>query len=73
MSYTRAVTTPLTWTKVVERTRATLAAKLGPEAIDPQAMLQLSDNHAVREIADDADTRLRTALAYLRGAGTPVN
>lgn len=43
------------------------------EAIDPQTMVQLSDNPAVREIADDADTRLRTALASLRVAGSPVN
>lgn len=41
------------------------------EAIDPQTMVQLSDNPAVREIADDAGTRLRAALASLRGAGTP--
>ncbi|MCU6479682.1 DUF302 domain-containing protein [Arthrobacter sp. A2-55] len=41
------------------------------EAIDPQTMVQLSSNPAVREIADDAGTRLRAALAFLRGAGTP--
>ena len=33
------------------------------EAIDPQTMVQLSDSLAVREIADDADARLRNALA----------
>lgn len=33
------------------------------EAIDPQTMVQLSDRLAVREIADDADARLRKALA----------
>ena len=33
------------------------------EAIDPQTMVQLSDSPAVREIADDADARLRKALA----------
>lgn len=41
------------------------------EAIDPQTMVQLSDNPAVREIADDADTRLRGALAALSAAPTP--
>ncbi|MCQ9164217.1 DUF302 domain-containing protein [Arthrobacter sp. STN4] len=139
MSYTHAVTVPLTWTNAVQATRdalaeqgfgilsaidvrATLAAKLGPdaadalgdylilgacnptlasralaaepalgallpcnvvvrrgtdatdttiEAIDPQTMVQLSDNPAVSEIADDAGTRLRAALAALSAAQTP--
>ncbi|MBG6183104.1 uncharacterized protein (DUF302 family) [Arthrobacter sp. CAN_A214] len=35
------------------------------EAIDPQTMVQLSSNPAVREVADEADTRLHTALARL--------
>jgi uncharacterized protein (DUF302 family) len=35
------------------------------EAIDPQTMVQLSDSPAVREVADDADARLRKALAGL--------
>ncbi len=38
------------------------------EAIDPQTMVQLSGNPAVREVADDADARLRKALAGLSGA-----
>ncbi|WP_019482537.1 DUF302 domain-containing protein [Arthrobacter sp. TB 23] len=38
------------------------------EAIDPRTMIQLSDTPAVREIADDADGRLRKALARLNGA-----
>lgn len=38
------------------------------EAIDPQTMVQLSDNPAVREVADDADARLRKALAGLSDA-----
>jgi uncharacterized protein (DUF302 family) len=38
------------------------------EAIDPQTMVQLSDAPAVKEIADDAGTRLRKALAALGGA-----
>lgn len=41
------------------------------EAIDPQTMVQLSANPAVREIADDADARLRGALAALSDAPTP--
>ena len=41
------------------------------EAIDPQTMVQLSNNPAVREIAGDADTRLRRALAALSAAPTP--
>lgn len=36
------------------------------EAIDPQAMVQLSDAPAVKDVADDAGTRLRKALASLR-------
>ncbi|KRE70187.1 DUF302 domain-containing protein [Arthrobacter sp. Soil762] len=35
------------------------------EAIDPQTMVQLSTEPAVKEIADDAGTRLRRALATL--------
>ncbi len=35
------------------------------EAIDPQTMVQLSDAPAVKEIADDASTRLRNTLAAL--------
>ena len=38
------------------------------EAIDPQTMVQLSDNPAVREVADDADARLRQALSRLRAS-----
>ncbi|MHA7277791.1 DUF302 domain-containing protein [Arthrobacter sp. HLT1-21] len=38
------------------------------EAIDPQTMVQLSDTPAVREIAGDANERLRKALARLDGA-----
>lgn len=37
------------------------------QAIDPQTMVRLSDNPAVREIADDAEIRLRAALATLDG------
>lgn len=32
------------------------------EAIDPQTMVQLSSSDQVREVADDAGTRLRAAL-----------
>lgn len=35
------------------------------QAIDPQTMVQLSGSAAVQEVADDADTRLRAALAAL--------
>ncbi|MEV8039640.1 MULTISPECIES: DUF302 domain-containing protein [unclassified Arthrobacter] len=35
------------------------------QAIDPQTMVQLSDSDAVREVADDAGTRLRAALDEL--------
>jgi uncharacterized protein (DUF302 family) len=35
------------------------------EAIDPQTMVQLSTAPAVKEIADDAGTRLRNTLAAL--------
>ncbi|KRE78670.1 DUF302 domain-containing protein [Arthrobacter sp. Soil763] len=36
------------------------------QAIDPQTMVQLSDSPAVRDVANDADTRLRAALAALQ-------
>ncbi|WP_026534112.1 DUF302 domain-containing protein [Arthrobacter sp. H14] len=39
------------------------------QAIDPQTMVQLSGTDAVREVANDADTRLRAALAQLPAAG----
>lgn len=39
------------------------------QAIDPQTMVELSGTDAVREVADDADTRLRAALAQLPTAG----
>ena len=35
------------------------------DAIDPQTMVQLSDNPVVKEIADDAGTRLRNTLTAL--------
>jgi len=37
------------------------------QAIDPQTMVQLSANPAVREVADDAGTRLQAAMAELGG------
>ena len=45
--------------------RGTDAAQTTVEAIDPQTMVQLTDTQAVREVADDADTRLQAALASL--------
>lgn len=38
------------------------------QAIDPQTMVQLSGSPTVREVADDADARLREVLAGLGGA-----
>ncbi|MBG6181926.1 hypothetical protein IWX62_003151 [Arthrobacter sp. CAN_A1] len=38
------------------------------EAIDPQTMVQLSAAPSVKEVADDAGTRLRNALADLAEA-----
>lgn len=38
-------------------------------AIDAQTMVQLSDHPAVRDVANDADARLRKALAGLAEAG----
>lgn len=35
------------------------------EAIDPQTMVQLSEAPSVKDVADDAGTRLRKALASL--------
>ncbi|GEO97104.1 hypothetical protein KTU01_32270 [Kocuria turfanensis] len=40
------------------------------EAIDPQTMVQLSGSPQVREVADDADTRLRAALTILGEASS---
>jgi len=44
------------------------AAVTTVEAIDPQTMVQLSGAPAVKDIADDAGTRLRAALAGLSAA-----
>lgn len=40
------------------------------DAIDPQTMVQLSDASEVREVADDADARLRAMLASLQEVGS---
>lgn len=49
--------------------RAADAHETTVEAIDPQTMVQLSDAPSVKDVADDAGTRLRKALASLGGAG----
>ena len=51
--------------------RGKVAAETTVQAIDPQTMVKLSDSPAVRDVANDADLRLRAALASLSGAGTP--
>jgi uncharacterized protein (DUF302 family) len=56
---------------VVRRDRD--AAETTVQAIDPQTMVQLSDSPAVRDVANDADMRLRAALASLQGGGPPAN
>ncbi|MCH8565088.1 DUF302 domain-containing protein [Nesterenkonia sp. LB17] len=38
------------------------------DAIDPQTMVQLSDSAAVREVAEDAEQRLRAALDAISAA-----
>jgi uncharacterized protein (DUF302 family) len=53
--------------------RSTGAGETTIQAIDPQTMVQLSDNPAVKEVADDADTRLRAALASLGGSAGPAD
>ena len=40
------------------------------EAIDPQTMVQLSGSPQVREVADDADVRLRAALSAISDAAS---
>ncbi|MEW1810295.1 DUF302 domain-containing protein [Pseudarthrobacter phenanthrenivorans] len=47
--------------------RNTGAAGTAVEAIDPQTMVQLSESPSVKDVADDAGTRLRAALASLGG------
>jgi uncharacterized protein (DUF302 family) len=37
------------------------------QAIDPQTMVQLSDNPVVREVADEANTRLIAVLNHFEG------
>jgi uncharacterized protein (DUF302 family) len=49
------------------------AAETTVQAIDPQTMVKLSDSPAVRDVANDADTRLRAALHTLSGTETPGN
>ena len=38
------------------------------EAIDPAVMVEVTTNEALRTVADDAGSRLRTALSTLRSA-----
>ncbi|WP_024367855.1 DUF302 domain-containing protein [Arthrobacter sp. TB 26] len=45
--------------------RGTGATATTVHAIDPQTMVQLSGTPAVREVAEDAGTRLRAAMAEL--------
>ncbi|MDI3240179.1 DUF302 domain-containing protein [Arthrobacter sp. AL08] len=47
--------------------RGTGATATTVDAIDPQTMVQLSATPAVRDVADDAGTRLRAAIAELAG------
>lgn len=49
--------------------RGTGATATTVDAIDPQTMVQLSATSAVRDVADDAGTRLRAAIAELAGEG----
>lgn len=49
------------------------AAETTIQAIDPQTMVKLSNSPAVRDVANDADTRLRAALRTLSGAQIPGN
>lgn len=45
--------------------RGTGASETTVHAIDPQTMVQLSDTAVVREVAEDAGTRLRAVIADL--------
>lgn len=47
--------------------RAPNAAETTVETIDPQTMVQLSRSDATREVADEADARLRAALKEISG------
>lgn len=40
------------------------------ETIDPQTMVTLGESDQIRNVADDADTRLRAALATISASGT---
>ncbi|QCB96432.1 DUF302 domain-containing protein [Arthrobacter sp. PAMC25564] len=52
--------------------RGTGATETIVHAVDPQTMVQLSDSPAVREVADDAGTRLRAVMADLAGTAAAV-
>jgi uncharacterized protein (DUF302 family) len=56
---------------VVRRNRN--AAETTVQAIDPQTMVKLSNSPAVRDVANDADARLRAALRTISGAEIPAN
>ncbi|MBE0010986.1 MULTISPECIES: DUF302 domain-containing protein [unclassified Arthrobacter] len=40
------------------------------ETIDPQTMVQVSDSDAIRDVANDADNRLKRALNNINGQST---
>lgn len=48
--------------------RAPGAAETTIQTIDPVTMVQLSDQPGVKDVADEADTRLRAALKSLQAA-----
>lgn len=48
------------------------SAETTVQAIDPQTMARLSGSPVVQEVANDADVRLRAALAALVETGTPA-
>lgn len=47
--------------------RAPGASATTVETIDPQTMVRIADNDAIREVADDADGRLKAALKSIAG------
>ncbi|MEC5192424.1 MULTISPECIES: hypothetical protein [unclassified Arthrobacter] len=83
MAYTITVTVPLAWDEAVQRTRSPLpccfvvrrgkgAAGMAIHRPLIRAVGTLGDSPAVRDVANDADARLRAALHTLSGAPAGV-
>ena len=63
MDYGITIRTPIPFAEAVARVR---------EALNPQVMVQVADQPALKLVADEANTRIKAALDSLQDAGGPA-